>query len=1063
MSKTLIEQLLRAAAVACSLSSLVAQNDSLRRVLSRSSEREVLVSDTSRSTWILRFAERSFDLSALRESMLNGGTADARRKMLETVQQSMARDQQEAVLFVDKLGGTVLAQYWILNGMAVEIPQEFESELEKVPGVERLDRSHVLRVSGRGIEAFSTAPTPIDTSAQLHGVRSVQASGVFGQGQYIAFVDSGAASPYLNTGRDHAIFFEDPVALTNDLLDPVIQVGAVAPNGLNASHGTAVISIAAGSTWPGAINAGIDGRGQAPSARKRLYSVSDDLAGGAMTSTLVTAWQQLLADHLVASTPFDVADVAYSSRGDIDAPDQVAMDTAMFVGNLFVSSAAGDRFPTPMGNSFFGVLTCVEPVANAGAGRSKFVLGSQPNPCNRNPLVPWWANGQFQIGDMVESEGFDLPQNNGVWRVVDIQTNELIVEDIGNVIADEDEPAFTTFPRKRVLNLNPVRFSAPSINGMAVGGTDIQKRWSQFSVAGPLPQLPTARFPDMVAVGEFSRLPNHLDENAVVGFVGTSGSAPHVAGAAALVTQVDPLLGSPNQLTALEKKAILLASCEDISGSNVGLSFPGNEIGAGFLRTDKAVEIARNRYGNVRSAVADATTNFEFEYPINVRQGENYRFVLCWERDPSFTGSNWANFQLRLVTRTGGVLSTVTHSLPVARVVDFVAPETGRMWIRVNLLSLQPGTSTQRFALAHNGDLDSGAFDVFGSGCAGSGVPLVDQTVPSAQATSSGNSGFEIDGPVDFAQIMASSTLPAGPVAGMRLRFDDVAPGNPFFSGGDIELEVRVGPASDVFPTLPPPVLPPSANMISGRSIQVASRRWVRIQPAIQSQLSAREIFIPFNLEPRVGFPLFAGFPWTVFVRVFNVRSEQPIRFDGVMGSQASGVVNFAYQRSGQTGVASVSRGLVIEFETRPAGTGASPRIGLRDRSSLFAPFITRLPAVGRTFDVVLEQAEPGSIASLFAGFSNTMAGGVPLPISLAALGAPGCLVFTSGEASAPGPLVNSRGQSLFPFVVPMDPSFIGVPLYLQWVATDSGAPGGIVVSNAAAAIAGTTDYEFVR
>jgi len=120
---------------------------------------------------------------------------------------------------------------------------------------------------------------------------------------------------------------------------------------------------------------------------------------------------------------------------------------------------------------------------------------------------------------------------------------------------------------------------------------------------------------------------------------------------------------------------------------------------------------------------------------------------------------------------------------------------------------------------------------------------------------------------------------------------------------------------------------------------------------------------------------------------------------------------------------------------TATVGTGCPGGLGV--------PRITSagLPRIGTTTSIaVADTAAP--LAVLFAGASTTTWNGLPLPLDLGSIGAPGCRVHSSWEvvvfAGAPGAV---------PVPIPLDPSLGGAALSWQWALT--GEPGFVLTTTA--------------
>ncbi len=113
------------------------------------------------------------------------------------------------------------------------------------------------------------------------------------------------------------------------------------------------------------------------------------------------------------------------------------------------------------------------------------------------------------------------------------------------------------------------------------------------------------------------------------------------------------------------------------------------------------------------------------------------------------------------------------------------------------------------------------------------------------------------------------------------------------------------------------------------------------------------------------------------------------------------------------------------------------------------------LPRTGSSFNVQLDSALPSTVALLTVGDSNTTANGLPLPLSLAALGAPNCSLLTSFPVTLTAG-VDVTGQSVITLSIPANPSVVGFQLFNQWFCLDLAANAfGFTASNGGAAVVG--------
>jgi hypothetical protein len=127
-----------------------------------------------------------------------------------------------------------------------------------------------------------------------------------------------------------------------------------------------------------------------------------------------------------------------------------------------------------------------------------------------------------------------------------------------------------------------------------------------------------------------------------------------------------------------------------------------------------------------------------------------------------------------------------------------------------------------------------------------------------------------------------------------------------------------------------------------------------------------------------------------------------------------------------------------------PGSRGLAPVIG--------APVA---PAVGAAnFSVDVINVPNGAVVLSILGTSDQSYAGVPLPLDLAILQAPGCFLRTSlvliqaGVATGGSPTVPGSGVASVVWPIPADPSLRGGTLYFQDLVVDPAAnPGGLTAS----------------
>jgi hypothetical protein len=111
-------------------------------------------------------------------------------------------------------------------------------------------------------------------------------------------------------------------------------------------------------------------------------------------------------------------------------------------------------------------------------------------------------------------------------------------------------------------------------------------------------------------------------------------------------------------------------------------------------------------------------------------------------------------------------------------------------------------------------------------------------------------------------------------------------------------------------------------------------------------------------------------------------------------------------------------------------------------------PDVTAPPVIGQTARAVVSDA-PTPVVLMMVGFSNTLAGMLPLPFDLGAIGMEGCELLQSNEIF--GLAMTPLGASSlgFDLALPNSPALVGANVFLQGLAYAPGAsPFGFVVSN---------------
>ncbi|MEY4675120.1 MAG: hypothetical protein RL148_2904, partial [Planctomycetota bacterium] len=147
-------------------------------------------------------------------------------------------------------------------------------------------------------------------------------------------------------------------------------------------------------------------------------------------------------------------------------------------------------------------------------------------------------------------------------------------------------------------------------------------------------------------------------------------------------------------------------------------------------------------------------------------------------------------------------------------------------------------------------------------------------------------------------------------------------------------------------------------------------------------------------------------------------------------------------------GVSSNNLGDTWEYDSRflaeatPYGTGCgTPPLALDSP-------VTARPVIGTTAQAVLQNA-PSAFAFMAVGWSDQSSNGLPLPLSLAGYGMPGCDLLQSGEFLTLSMTASTPGVSVYSLPIPNQVGIINIPVYLQaWAFAPAANAGSRLASN---------------
>lgn len=513
--------------------------------------------------WLIQFHPRPA-LATDRSELARVETAADRSALITRLAAATRAQHESFAADLVALGGRVVDSWWLIDGCAVELPTGAERVLHARP--------EVAAIWPDCYRGFAAAPIRTSTDAAHHAVDALHTAGILGTGVSIAVLDTGQDSDSGPTKRPHPLYFVDGDVLNQagggiagSRLLANHQVGFISPDDFHG-HGTQIATVAAGERWNSGPNSD---RGHAPRAGIVGYSLPDFPDGLTLDSTIVRAWQQVVADRDLYATR--VANLAYYNSPDPTHPTQQALDAAVLAADIVVAAIAGNT----------------------------------------------------------------ASQSSG---------------------------------------------SPSNANGIAVGAVGAQRQVTSWSTRGPLHGDPQRFFPDIVAQGDLIWVPKIDAAGQDIVVSGTSFATPQVAGAALLYRSLRP------RATALETKAAILATTEDISAQNPSLD--RNAYGLGYLRDDRLAAVARGDAYFVEAVLTPQASNARWR--IRVQKDLQYRAVLVWHRHV-LTSRDWSNLTLEAYAGSTLLARSATPR-NLYEQVAFTASADGYVDLIVRAESLEIGT-----------------------------------------------------------------------------------------------------------------------------------------------------------------------------------------------------------------------------------------------------------------------------------------------------------------------------------------------------------------------------------
>ena len=285
------------------------------------------------------------------------GEHDVVRSRLETLRASASARTSVVRAHAEALGAEVLAELWLVPGLAVR--GDAARELE--------DHPLVARVEPAGLRGPNLAQATAAHNLPAVHAMTFGGSPLEGEGVTIAVLDTGMDLDTAGLGRPHASLYADGNPAANGpgiggsrvLSSASVAVGfgpdcAVDSGEDKNGHGTRMASIAAGADWNTVADIA---DGAAPGAWLRNYRIADCVTGLASTVAMEIGIEAALEapDVRVVNLSYDGdSNPFYPLNVTIDAAAQAGLTVVLSAGNSGVAKdfQHGAYNAIPVGSSF---------------------------------------------------------------------------------------------------------------------------------------------------------------------------------------------------------------------------------------------------------------------------------------------------------------------------------------------------------------------------------------------------------------------------------------------------------------------------------------------------------------------------------------------------------------------------------------------------------------------------------------------------------------------------------------------------------------------------------------
>ncbi|MFA9559074.1 S8 family serine peptidase [Evansella sp. AB-rgal1] len=487
----------------------------------------------------------------------------------------------------------------VFSGFSVELPANEIRQLLLIPGVKAVYPNVEYTVDAVEVAWDAVNPNMMD-SAPFIGSNLAWDAGYTGEGVTVAIIDTG--TDYTHPDLAHAFGDYKGWDFVDNNDDPQ-ETPADDPRGGSTNHGTHVAGTVAAN---GAI------KGVAPDATLLAYRVLGP-GGSGTTENVVAGIERAVQDGV------NVMNLSLgNTQNDPDWATSIALDWAMAEGVVAVTSN-GNSGPD---NWTVGSPGTSREAISVGANRlpynvfSSEIFTSDEVEYPSAKVMGFPSEGELLsldgeefefvdvgLGAVADFEGKDLEGkialiSRGDFAFVDKAENAKNAGAVGaiiynNVAGEHPDVPGMAVPTIKTTLADGQKLLAELALGNNTVSFDIEFAYevgetvADFSSRGPVMNTWMIK-PDVGAPGVniVSTIPTHNPDNphGYAAFQGTSMSAPHVAGAVALILEANPTWG------VFDVKSALMNTAVDVIDPATGKSYPVNTQGAGSIRVLEAIQ-----------------------------------------------------------------------------------------------------------------------------------------------------------------------------------------------------------------------------------------------------------------------------------------------------------------------------------------------------------------------------------------------------------------------------------------------------------------------------------------